>query len=166
VNTFWFPLQDAQGNVTKIPRDRQILYNYINTQYWIGQSLRGSFSPRTISTRFSIFYSASLLILGGETGSSTIEDGPGVPVDFFSTLGPRIYYKKEDPIHPVDMGSRAFGANAGVTFNTGVGFQLFNKPALGFFVGYNWKFFDEEDPGLIDHSIFKGPFGGITCDIK
>lgn len=163
--TYWFPIRNAQGEIV-LPSDpsRLRLLDYVDTQFWIGQNLSGSLPIQTISGRFSLFYNASILVLAAESGTGVFEQ----PIGTFNNTGPRTSYTDENGnlgFPPRDLGSRSFGENVGVTFNSGVGFQLTDSPAVLIFGGYNIKFFTEDQSELIDHSLFKGPFAGISVNV-
>jgi hypothetical protein len=163
--TYWSPKRDADGDIV-LPSDdsRLRILDYVDTQYWIGQNFGGSIPVETVSTRFSIFYNTSLLILAGETGSGVFEQ----PIGTLNETGPRTSYTDEDgdlAFPPRDLGSRSFGDNLGMTFNSGFGFQLIDKPAMVIYGGYNVKFFSEKQSSLIDHSVFRGWFAGLSINI-
>jgi len=158
--TYWFPTADEDGNITNLPVDRAIPFSYDDTQYWIGQHFGGSVPIETVSTRFSLFYSAGLLVILGESGSSKVGT---------RELGPRVSYTLEEggiagPPAARDLGARPFGENVGLTFNTGVGFQLLER--VGLYAGYNFKFFSEDETEFIDHSQFHGPFFGLNWNVQ
>ncbi len=165
VVTYWGPVLDNDGNII-LPSDPSLLRDlrYTDTQFWIGQNFSGSIPIETVSARFSIFYNASLLVLAGENGDGVFEQ----PIGTLNETTPRTTYADEDGnviFPPRSLGTRSFGDNLGITFSTGAGFQLFNNPATVIFGGYNVKFYDEKQNSFIDHSVFKGPFVGISVNV-
>jgi hypothetical protein len=164
VFTYWPPTNDINNKITNLPIDRPAPFRYTDTQYWLGQYFSGSVPVETVSTRFSIFYGAGLLVILGESGEGVAIHPSGNPV---VDVGPRMSYTNEQgqvKFPPRPLGTRSFGENAGVTFNTGAGFQLFKD--IGLYGGYNFKFFSEDETDLIDHSRFHGPFFGIDWKLK
>ncbi|MFQ5676940.1 MAG: hypothetical protein ACE5G1_13670 [bacterium] len=157
LNTFWPPTNDANGVITNLPSDRPAPMEYTDTQFWFGQQISGSIPVETVSTRFSVFYGAGLLVILGESGDGSVGN---------TEIGPRTSYTDEDgqlAFPPRPLGTRSLGENIGITFNAGVGFQLFTK--LGLYGGYNFKFFAEDETDVIDHSRFHGPFFGLTYTV-
>lgn len=143
LTTLRFP-EIADGKI-KLPSEKTFSLNYTDTQFWIGENFQGSLPFETVSIRFSVFYNLGLLVLAGETGDGRVNWSAGE-------------YKK--------LGPRPFGENVGVTFSTGVGFQLFNDPTINIFAGYNVKFFAEDETSIVDHSHFHGPYFGIFYAIQ
>ncbi len=162
--TYWPPTSDINGKINFLPNDRPAPFRYTDTQYWFGQYFSGSVPVETVSTRFSIFYGAGLLVILGESGEGVAKNPAGtVTVD----IGPRMSYTDDQGrirFPPRKLEPRSFGQNSGVTFNTGVGFQLVKNISL--YAGYNFKYFSEVETALIDHSQFRGPFFGIDFKIK
>lgn len=165
LQTYWFPIRDATGDIV-LPSDpsRVRILDYKETQLWFGENFSGSIPVETVSARFSIFYNTSLLVLLSETGKAFYEE----PVGTLNETSPRLTYRDENGnilFPPRDLGTRSFGGNVGITFSTGAGFQLIDSPVVVVFGGYNLKFFGEEQTALIDHSVFKGPFAGVSVNI-
>jgi len=161
--TYWPPVIDSGGVVT-LPSDRQAPFEYTDTQYWLGQHFSGSVPIETVSTRFSFFYGVGLLVILGESGDGSATHPSGNPV---FPIGARTSYTDENgqiQFPPRDLGTRPFGENVGISFNSGVGFQLLDN--LGVYGGYNFKFFSEDETDIIDHSQFHGPFFGLNWTVK
>ena len=141
--------------------------DYTSTQWWITEGFHGSVAVETVSSRFAIFYNTSLMILGGESGSSTAEKLDGDTEEFDTG---RLAYRWEgdgqtgglvfDPLE-----ERSTGTNAGFSFSSGLSFELFDQPSLLLFAGYNFKFFAEKETDLIDHSTFHGPYFGLSWNV-
>lgn len=160
LSTFWPPRNDVDGNITVLPNSEGNVapLEYTDTQFWLGQHLSGSIPVETVSTRFSVFYGVGLLVILGESGDGSVGD---------TSIGPRTSYTDENGklvFPPRPLGTRPFGENVGVSFNTGVGFQLLSK--VGIYGGYNFKFFAEDETDIIDHSKFHGPFFGLNWAVK
>lgn len=160
--TYWSAVYN-NGNII-LPSDpaRLAPLKYTDNQFWLAEGFHGSVPVESISSGFSIFYNMRLLFIAGETGSGTATSPGGATFD----VGPRATYTAdaggEITFPPRPLQKRSFGSNAGFAFSTGVGFEVMDSPAIQVFAGYNLKFFSEKEIELIDHSVFKGPYFGIS----
>lgn len=161
--TYWHPVSDSLGAVVAIPSEQRAPLSYVDTQYWAGQHFSGVIPVKFVSADMSFFYGASLLVILGETGhgSASSLDGSnswplGARASYTDSTGAPAEFK------PRSLGNRSFGENVGVAFNAGLGFQLFDRPAISIFGGYNTKFFSEDETDLIASSHFRGPYLGLT----
>jgi len=157
------PRQLDGGNGIILPNDEQNVsrLKYTSNQLWLNEGIHGSFGIETISSRFSLFYSGSVLLIVGEEGTASVETYLGQDREFNTS---RVAYKwVRDEVTGTSgiifepLESRGIGTNAGMTFSSGLGFEVYDRPSLVLFVGYNLKFFAEKETELLDNSIFHGP---------
>ena len=154
-----------------LPTDEQNVAEiaYTTTQFWVSEGLHGSFGVETISSRFSVFYSATVLMIFGERGSGKVDSYLGLDKNFGTG---RVVYTviRDDETGQEglvfrNLSNRKIGTNAGMAFSTGLGFEISDKPSLVLFGGYNFKFYSETETDLIDHSSFHGPYMGLSWNV-
>ncbi|MGH1366706.1 MAG: hypothetical protein ACRBF0_24310 [Calditrichia bacterium] len=164
------PRQLDDGGII-LPNDEQNVsrLKYTSNQLWINEGIHGSFGIETISSRFSMFYSGSVLLIVGEEGTASVETYLGQDREFNTS---RVAYKwvrdeasGQGGIIFEPLESRGIGTNAGMTFSSGLGFEVYDRPSLVLFVGYNLKFFAEKETELLDNSIFHGPYMGLSWNV-
>ncbi|MEL6822963.1 MAG: hypothetical protein AAFP70_14475 [Calditrichota bacterium] len=163
--------RELDGGGIILPNDEQNVsrLKYTSNQLWINEGIHGSFGIETISSRFSLFYSGSVLLIIGEEGTASVETYLGQDREFNTSRVAYRYIQDEASgqwgiaFEPLE--SRGIGTNAGMTLSSGLGFEVYDRPSLVLFVGYNLKFFAEKETELLDNSVFHGPYMGLSWNV-
>jgi hypothetical protein len=163
LEAYFFPTLDAQKRIAELPSQRRSHLKYTDTQFWLGENLSGAVSLTPNSNRMAIFYDASLMVFAGESGEGSAR-WKGKNHD----VGPRPHYSiapGQAVVIPQKLPLRPFGENVGIAFSAGINYELSTKPLISIMGGYNIKFFAEDETELIDHSVFKGLWAGISFKV-